>query len=107
MSDMNALIMTIYTMVMIFIIFHLAIFLVMFPLIYLVIIHLEQEVELDFLEKISLYWFFYRNRDTLADAIEAINKKESVAEQVYELTDEDDDDDDGGIPIDQRFLAKT
>ena len=108
MSDINALLMTIYTMVMIFFIFHIAIFLIMLPIIQVVIIYLEQEVELDLLEIISLCWFFFRTPEVLSNAMEAINKKESVAEQIYDydLTD-DDDDDDGGTPIDQRYLAKT
>lgn len=109
MSDMNALLMTIYTMVMIFFMFHTAMFLVMLPIIQVVISYLDEELELDFLETISLCWFFFRTPEALSNAMEAINNKESVAEQVYDLTDDDDDDDDdddGGTPIDERYLAK-
>jgi hypothetical protein len=106
MNNIDAFFMTIQTLFFLYIGYHLARFLTSTQLL-VVMAYIEQEVELKLTDYIYVPWLLMNNYEILNNAIQAINNKESVAEQIFNVFEDDDEDDDGDLAVYREDLVKT
>jgi hypothetical protein len=106
MTNIDAFFMTIKTLFSIFIFYQFFRVFAVFPQICIVLSQVEREIELNFLDNITLPWFLANNTDILNNAMNAFNNKELVAAQIFTIID-DDDDDEGDFAIYKEDLAKV
>jgi hypothetical protein len=104
MSDIDAFFMTIKTMFFLLVFYQFVRLSSIFPQLVIVLAHVEYEVELKLFDHIFLPWFLLQNPDILKNAMDAFNNNESVAEQIFEII--DDDEDDGEAAIYEADLKK-